>query len=195
MYRSAISLTLCALFCLVIAMPSSADDAQQPSRNSLDVVMTTLEGEKVNLSEKYKDRVVLLVNVASQCGLTPQYEGLQDLHEKFADRGLSIVGVPCNQFGRQEPGNSEEIRAFCANNYGVEFDLLSKVEVNGPGQCELYKFLTSNKANPEFGGEIQWNFEKFLFDRDGGLVERFSPRTPPESSAVVEKIEAELAKQ
>jgi glutathione peroxidase len=170
------------------AKPQAADGTP------LNQEMNTLEGKKINLAKKYNDKVVLLVNVASKCGLTPQYEQLQALHEKYAKQGLAIVGVPCNQFGKQEPGTAAEITEFCQKNYGVEFDLLAKVDVNGPSAVPLYKFLTSEESNPKFGGKISWNFEKFLFNRDGQLVARFEPRTKPDAQEVVEAVEAELAK-
>ena len=159
----------------------------------LDQTMKTLAGEEINLAEQYEDQVVLLVNVASQCGLTPQYEALQALHEKYSDQGLAIVGVPCNQFGQQEPGDAEEIAEFCQRNYGVEFDMLAKVDVNGEQACPLYKYLTSERTNGELAGEISWNFEKFLFDRRGEVVARFEPRVKPDSRQVVQAIKAELA--
>jgi len=160
----------------------------------LDVTMKTLAGEGVNLAEKYKGKVVLLVNVASQCGYTRQYKGLQQLHEKYADRGLAIVGVPANDFGAQEPGTNEEIDNFCRRNYGVGFDMLSKVSVLGPEKTELYQRLTSPETNPEYSGDVQWNFEKFLLGRDGKVVGRFASKVEPLSEELIAAIEAELAK-
>ncbi|MGD9633640.1 MAG: glutathione peroxidase [Pirellulales bacterium] len=157
--------------------------------------MKTLDGKDVNPAEKYAGKVVLLVNVASKCGLTPQYEQLQALHDKYADQGLAIVGVPCNQFAGQEPGSAEEIATFCSSKYGVKFDLLEKVDVNGDNACPLYKTLTSEETNPKSSGPIQWNFEKFLFNRQGELVARFAPRVTPDSDEVVAAIEGELKKQ
>jgi glutathione peroxidase len=161
----------------------------------LNQAMKTLDGKEVNPAEKYAGQVVLLVNVASKCGLTPQYKELEALHEKYGDQGLAIVGVPCNQFNGQEPGSAEEIATFCSTKYGVEFDLLSKVDVNGENACPLYKWLTSEETNPKSPGPIQWNFEKFLFNRNGELVARFSPRTTPDSPEVVQAIETQLATQ
>ena len=196
-------LTIAVLCYGVLAMNNnvaSAEDAaaakdQAAESTPLNQEMKTLDGKKVNLAKKYDDKVVLLVNVASKCGLTPQYEQLQALHEKYAEKGLAIVGVPCNQFGGQEPGSPEEIAQFCEANYGVEFDLLAKVDVNGPNASPLYKYLTSEETNPEHSGKITWNFEKFLFDRDGQLVARFSPRTKPDAPEVIEAIEKELAEK
>jgi glutathione peroxidase len=173
-----------------VARAASVEKSSTP----LNQTMKTLDGEDVNLTDKYKGKVVLLVNVASKCGNTPQYKPLEGLHEKFASQGLAIVGVPCNQFGGQEPGTAAEITEFCTKNYGVKFDMLSKVDVNGGDACPLYKFLTSKESDPQFGGPITWNFEKFLFDRHGNLVMRFSPKVQPDSVEVVSAIETELAK-
>src|SRR5690349_19518769 len=182
----------------VFVMTSSAAAKDAPKSKDaapLNVEMETLDGKKVNLAEKYKGKVVLLVNVASKCGNTPQYKPLEELHEKYADKGLAIVGVPCNQFGKQEPGTSKEIAEFCEKNYGVKFDMLSKVDVNGKDAAPLYKTLTSKETDPEFAGKITWNFEKFLIGRDGKVVARFTPKTEPDSKEVVDAIEKELAKK
>jgi glutathione peroxidase len=178
---------------MVTAEDAAAAGAKPPAATPLDQEMQTLHGKKINLAEKYQGKVVLLVNVASKCGLTPQYEQLEALHDKYADEGLAIVGVPCNQFKNQEPGTAAEIAQFCKSKYGVEFDLLAKVDVNGPEAAPLYKHLTSKETNPQFAGEITWNFEKFLFDRQGQLVARFAPRVKPDAKEVVSAIEAELA--
>jgi glutathione peroxidase len=138
--------------------------------------------------------VILLVNVASKCGLTPQYKQLEALHEKYGSDGLVILGVPSNDFGRQEPGTPEQIRSFCDKNYGVKFDLLEKVPVNGEEAAPLYKFLTSKETNPKFAGPIRWNFTKFLISRDGQVVARFEPPVKPDSPPVVKAIEKELKK-
>jgi glutathione peroxidase len=158
----------------------------------LNFTMKTLDGKEVPLS-KYEGKVVLFVNVASKCGLTPQYKQLEALHEKYADKGLTIVGVPANEFGSQEPGSNEEIAKFCSTNYGVKFDMLSKVVVKGDGICPLYKFLTEKETNPKFDGEIKWNFTKFLVNKKGEVVGRFEPRTEPNAPEVIKAIEAELA--
>lgn len=177
------------------AQTPAAAPATTAPKTPLAVDMKTLEGKDVNLAKKYDGKVVLLVNVASQCGNTPQYAPLQALHAKYAKQGLAIVGVPCNQFGHQEPGTSEEIAKFCETQYGVKFDLLAKVEVNGENACELYKFLTSKEKNSKFGGNIPWNFEKFLFNREGQVVARINHRVQPDAPEVVQAIEAELAKK
>ncbi len=185
----AVPFSLAILGALVMNHGASAATPSSP----LNQDMQTLGGKDVNLAKKYDGKAVLLVNVASKCGLTPQYEALQALHEKYAEQGLAIVGVPCNQFRGQEPGTAAEIAEFCQTHYGIKFDMLAKVEVNGDGACPLYKHLTSKETNPKFGGPITWNFEKFLFNREGQLVARFAPRVKPDSLEVTHAIETELA--
>lgn len=193
--------SLVALFSLMLlpgakAAETSPDLGERSS--ALDFEMAKLgKDERVNLAKEYEGKVVLMVNVASRCGLTPQYEGLQALHEKYADKGLAIVGVPCNQFGGQEPGAPQEIITFCKTNYDVDFDLLEKsnVKIKGENQAPIYQYLTSKKTNPEFAGEIAWNFTKFLFNRDGEVIARFEPRTKPGSVEVIAAIEAALAEK
>jgi glutathione peroxidase len=161
---------------------------------ALNFEMKSLDGKSVKLN-KYKGKVVLMVNVASQCGLTPQYKALEELHEKYAEKGLAVLGFPANQFGAQEPGSDKEIATFCKSNYDVKFDMFSKVVVKGDGQCPLYKFLTSKESDPKFSGDITWNFEKFLLNREGEVVARFAPKVKPDSDDVVKAIEAELANE
>ena len=144
--------------------------------------------------DRYRGHVVLVVNVASRCGLTPQYAGLQALADTYADRGLTVLGVPCNQFGGQEPGTSEEISEFCATNYGITFPIMEKIEVNGPGRNDIYKALTPIADAAGRNGDIQWNFEKFVVSADGTKVTRFSPRTKPDDPAVIAAVEAALPK-
>jgi glutathione peroxidase len=127
----------------------------------LSFTMKSIDGKDVDLG-KYQGKVVLFVNVASECGYTPQYKGLKALHDKYAGKGLAIIGVPANEFGGQEPGSNEQIAKFCTDNYNVKFDMLGKVVVKGPDTCPLYKYLTSKESNPKFGGDIKWNFTKFL---------------------------------
>ena len=133
-----------------------------------------------------KGKVVLAVNVASKCGLTPQYTGLEELHEEVAGENFAVVGFPCNQFGGQEPGSEKEIQMFCAANYGVTFPMSAKLEVNGPGRHPLYAWLT-DPANGH-PGDIQWNFEKFLIGRDGGLLQRYAPTTKPRDKGLMQDI-------
>ena len=142
-----------------------------------DFTMTTLEGQERSLSE-YAGKVVLVVNTASQCGLTPQFEGLEKLYQDYADDGLVVLGFPCNQFGAQEPGTSEEIGEFCQRNYGVSFPMFEKIEVNGDGAHPLYQWLRTEKGGL-LGDAIKWNFTKFLVDEDGEVVKRYAPTTAP----------------
>lgn len=174
----------------IVSAEEPIADSKAPA--ALAFEMETLEGEPVNLAEKYAGKVVLFVNVASKCGYTRQYAGLQALNEKYADQGLAIVGVPCNQFGGQEPGTAEEIATFCSTKYGVDFDMLEKVEVNGDGQAPLYKYLTKESPHP---GAIKWNFEKFLVGRDGKVVGRYASGIAPDNAEFVADIEHELAKK
>lgn len=160
----------------------------------LNFKMKSLADKDVDLS-KYAGKVVMMVNVASQCGFTPQYKGLQELHAKYSGQGLSILGFPSNDFGAQEPGSGEEIADFCQKNYGVEFDMFSKVVVKGDDKTPLYKYLTSAETNPDFAGEIGWNFEKFLIGRDGKVVARFKSNVSPNADEITKAIEAELAKK
>jgi glutathione peroxidase len=173
----------------------AADDSPKDQKKVpavLNFKMTALDGKEVDLS-KYDGKVVLIVNVASKCGLTPQYEQLQALHKKYSEKGLAIIGFPCNQFLQQEPGTADEIREFCRKNYGVTFDMFAKVDVNGDDACPLYKHLTALETKPTGAGKISWNFEKFLVNRHGDVVARFAPRTKPDDPDVVKAIEAELA--
>jgi glutathione peroxidase len=155
-----------------------------------DIKIHTIDGKPTSLGD-YKGKVVLLVNVASKCGLTPQYEALQKLQEKYAAKGFTVVGVPCNDFGGQEPGTTEEIQKFCKDNYQVSFPLLEKIHVKGTEQHPLYARLTGPDA--EFPGDIKWNFGKFLIGKDGKVLKRFEPQTKPDSTEVSSAIEAALA--
>ena len=178
---------------------SAADAPATPETKAgvpavLNFKMKNLAGKEVDLA-KYQGQVVLMVNTASRCGYTPQYKGLQELHKKYAEQGLAILGFPANDFGQQEPGSDEEIGAFCRKNYGVEFDMFSKIVVKGPEQHALYKYLTSEETDPKFAGEVAWNFEKFLIGRDGQIVARFLSKVAPDSEEMTKAIEAELAKK
>jgi glutathione peroxidase len=170
------------------------DPTTQPSAaNVLDFRMKTLNGKEVDLSS-YRGKVILIVNTASKCGYTPQYAGLEKIYEKYADKGFVILGFPSNDFGHQEPGTDQEIGEFCLKNYGVKFDMFSKVDVKGSNKCPLYHYLTDVGTDPKFAGEVKWNFEKFLINRDGVIVNRFRSKVTPESDVVVGAIEAEIAK-
>jgi glutathione peroxidase len=156
-----------------------------------DADVAALDGGAAELGD-YRGKALLIVNVASQCGLTPQYSGLQELHEQYADRGFAVLGFPCNQFGAQEPGTADEIAAFCETNYGVTFPMFAKIEVNGDGRHALYEQLTAYADDEGEAGDIQWNFEKFLVSADGDVVRRFRPLTTPEDPALVSAIEDQL---
>ncbi|MDQ0991456.1 glutathione peroxidase [Streptomyces sp. V3I7] len=158
----------------------------------LDVEIGALQGGSADLSQ-YAGQVVLIVNVASKCGLTPQYAGLERLHERYAAQGFTVLGVPCNQFLGQEPGSAEEIAEFCSATYGVTFPLTEKVEVNGESRHPLYERLAGYADAEGHTGDIRWNFEKFLIGRDGTVAARFSPQTEPEATEVVAAVEAQLA--
>ncbi|GAA4089950.1 glutathione peroxidase [Streptomyces shaanxiensis] len=162
------------------------------SNSPLSVEIGSLQGGAADLSQ-YAGKAVLIVNVASKCGLTPQYTGLEKLQEQYAERGFTVLGVPCNQFLGQEPGSAEEIAEFCSATYGVSFPLTEKVEVNGEGRHPLYERLVGFADGEGHSGDIRWNFEKFLIGRDGEVVARFSPQTEPESAELVSAVEGALA--
>ncbi|MFC7905452.1 glutathione peroxidase [Streptomyces nigra] len=164
----------------------------QDSTSPLDVGIDALTGGSADLSQ-YAGKAVLVVNVASKCGLTPQYNGLEKLQERYAERGFTVLGVPCNQFLGQEPSSAEEIAEFCSATYGVTFPMTEKVEVNGEGRHPLYERLVGSADAEGHSGDIRWNFEKFLIGRDGTVVARFSPQTEPEDAALVAAVEAQLA--
>ncbi len=157
----------------------------------LDVEMTMIDGQKVNL-KKYAGKVILVVNVASKCGFTGQYRPLQALHEKYAAKGFSVVAFPCNQFGKQEPKTEAEIDAFCKKRFGITFDMFSKTTVKGKRQAEFFKTLTTQKLGPVGSGDIKWNFEKFLIGKDGKPIARFASNVSPDSKLIVSRIEAAL---
>lgn len=156
-----------------------------------DFVVTRNDGRQVSLAD-YKGQVLLLVNTASECGLTPQYDGLEKLHEQYAGRGLRVLGFPANNFGAQEPGTDDQIAQFCQTRFGVKFDLFAKSSVKGEDQSPLYHYLTDASSNPAFPGDITWNFEKFLVDRSGRVVARFSPKVEPTAPELVSAIEQAL---
>jgi glutathione peroxidase len=155
-----------------------------------EITLKALDGQELPLAP-LKGKVVLVVNVASKCGLTPQYASLENLYQKYKGRGFSVLGLPCNQFAGQEPGTEQEIQDFCSLNYGVTFPLGGKLEVNGAHRHSLYRLLAGEGA--EFPGDITWNFEKFLLGKDGRVLARFSPRTTPDDPAVIQAIEKALA--
>jgi glutathione peroxidase len=153
--------------------------------------LKSIDGKEVNLSQ-YRGKTLLLVNVASQCGYTPQYEGLQKIYSRYKDRGLVVLGFPANNFGAQEPGTDQEIKTFCSTRYNVTFPMFSKISVKGSDQHPLYQYLTNAATNPKFAGEIKWNFNKFLIDKQGHIAARFDSKDTPESETVVGAIEKAL---
>jgi glutathione peroxidase len=161
---------------------------------ALNFTMKDITGKPVELSQ-YQGKVVLLVNVASKCGYTPQYEGLEKLYEKYGKDGLVVIGIPANEFGRQEPGSDAEIKEFCSATYHVSFPMMSKVVVKGTGISPLYKFLTSGETDPKFAGDVKWNFEKFLISRSGEVVGRYRSAVKPDAPELVKAIETELNKK
>ena len=180
-----------------IVMADHHENEEKAWPAALDFTMQTLDGKEVHLGEKYDGKVLLLVNVASRCGYTPQYRGLQALHEKYGEDGLAVVGVPCNQFGGQEPGLAAEIAEFCESRYGVEFDMLAKVNVkrSEDDQCPLYEYLTDEEQLPEIGSDIKWNFEKFLIGRDGQVIAHYRSKVAPQSDEMTAAIEQALAEK
>ena len=181
-----------------LAKPGDTKDViKEPTKmaakgSPLDFKVKTIDGKEQNLSE-YKGKVVLFVNVASKCGLTPQYKGLEALYEKYKGQGFVVLGFPANNFGSQEPGTNEEIKQFCTSKYDVQFPMMSKISVKGDDKHPLYKFLTEGKAGEEFAGDVEWNFAKFLVDRNGNVIARFSSRTKPDDAQVGQTIEKALA--
>jgi glutathione peroxidase len=154
--------------------------------------INTLDGRPTTLQQLRDGKVALVVNVASRCGLTPQYTALEELQQKYGSRGFTVIGVPCNQFGDQEPGSAEEIQTFCSTTYGVSFPMTEKVDVNGPNRHPLYQVLTETLDETGAAGDVQWNFEKFLVSADGEVVARFRPMTTPDDPKVLAAIEAQL---
>ena len=190
------TMLLSALAVCGIALSAQAEKAPKADPKVpavLNFEMKDIEGNDVKLS-KYAGKVILFVNVASKCGLTPQYDALQAMHEKYSKEGLVVIGVPANEFNKQEPGTNVQIKEFCTKEYGVKFPMLAKVVVKGKGISPLHEHLTSKTTNPKFAGDIKWNFTKFLVNKKGEVVGRFEPRTAPDAKEVIEAIEAELKK-
>jgi glutathione peroxidase len=188
---------MASLAALIVGAPLSvvtaADPAKKPT-SVLDFHVKDIEGKDVDLAS-YKGKVLLIVNTASQCGLTPQYKDLEALYEKYKDQGFAILAFPANEFGKQEPGSNEEIKEFCSTKYKVSFPLFSKIVVKGKGIDPLFGFLTSDETNPKFAGEIKWNFNKFLVNRKGEVIARFEPREKPNTEAAISSIEKALAEK
>jgi len=173
--------------------PAARADDEKPT-SVLDFKVKTIEGEDAALSQ-YQGKVLLIVNTASQCGLTPQYKGLEETYQQYKDQGFEVLGFPANEFGAQEPGTDVQIKEFCSTKYNVTFPMFSKIVVKGQGIHPLYQFLTSETTNPGHAGPIGWNFAKFLVNRKGEVVARFDPKTTPESDEVKEALEKALAEK
>ena len=191
-------LALAACLALAAVSAGAGDEAKQSGeketvKSIYDFKMKDINGKEVGL-DAYKGKVVMIVNVASKCGFTPQYEGLQKLFQTYKEKGFVILGFPANDFLGQEPGTDEEIKQFCSLKYNVTFPMFSKIVVKGKGQHPLYTFLTGKETNPDFAGDISWNFNKFLVNREGKIVARFGSRDKPESESVTKAIEAALLK-
>jgi glutathione peroxidase len=194
MKKSELTILLTLTAAIIVAFDSAPTAlAEDEGAHVLGFSVTDIAGNEVDMSS-YSGKVLLLVNVASRCGMTPQYANLVGLHNKYSEQGLAILGFPANNFAGQEPGTNVEIQAFCTKNYGVEFDMFSKISVKGDDIAPLYQALTSEEENGGFGGEIKWNFTKFLVNRSGRVVARFEPRTKPTDPEVIAAIERELAK-
>jgi len=177
----------------VVIQAKEKEKVSKPDRipSIYDFSVADIDGKRVKL-DQFRGKTMLVVNVASQCGYTPQYEGLQKIYSKYKERGLVVLGFPANNFGAQEPGTDQEIKTFCSTKYNVTFPMFSKISVKGVDQHPLYKFLTVEMTDPKFAGEITWNFNKFLVDRQGNIVARFDSKDTPESDKVVAAIEQAL---
>lgn len=179
--------------CMVLALVGVAQAEDKAPAGPLDFKVKDIDGKEVDLAKKYEGKVCLIVNVASKCGLTPQYEQLTELDKKYKEKGLAILAFPANNFNEQEPGTNEEIKEFCATKYSVDFDLFSKLSVKGEDQAPLYKYLTAEETDKDFAGEIEWNFTKFIVGKGGKVVARFGPKVKPDAPEVVKAIEDALA--
>jgi glutathione peroxidase len=179
------SLVCFVVLCVAIAFATG--------KSVYDYTLNSIDGQPAPLSG-YKGKVLMVVNVASRCGYTPQYSVLESVYEKYKDRGFVIIGVPANNFGAQEPGTNAEIKTFCTRKYNVQFPMMSKVSVKGSDTTPLYQYLTDSSLNPTTGGEIKWNFTKFLVDRNGNIAGRFEPEVTPDSPQVIAAIEKALGK-
>lgn len=191
-----ISTIFTGVFNCISSNANAADPLEKPGKEKsvLDFKMTDIDGKEVAL-KKYKGNVLLIVNTASKCGYTPQYEGLQKIYDRYKAQGFYVLGFPANNFGGQEPGTNEEIKEFCTLKYKTTFPMFAKISVKGDDQHPLYKFLTAAETNPDFAGDIKWNFNKFLVDKKGKVVARFDSKAAPESEQVTKAIEQYLAKK
>lgn len=192
MLKFVVAIFVLAAFCVGVCVYCSQSAVAAAGGSIFDYKMKDIDGKDVKL-KKYKGNVLLVVNTASKCGYTPQYESLQATFDKFKDKGFYVLGFPANNFGGQEPGTDKEIKEFCTSKYKVTFPMFARISVKGDDKDPLYDFLTSKETNPEFAGDITWNFNKFLIDRKGNIVARFSSKDKPDSEAVTQAIEKYLA--
>ncbi|MDR3637373.1 MAG: glutathione peroxidase [Isosphaeraceae bacterium] len=187
-----LALSLAAVAVLAVSRVAPAAEPGKKPASVLDFKVQDIDGKEVDLS-KYQGKVLLIVNTASQCGYTPQYQGLEAIYQKYKEQGFEVLAFPANEFGRQEPGTNSEIKTFCSSTYHTSFPLFSKIVVKGSGIHPLYQFLTSKETDPKFGGDIPWNFAKFLVNRKGEVIARFEPKDKPESETVTKVVESALA--
>lgn len=187
-----IALAGASIACAATAAREERVMSEPAAKSVHEFTMKNIDGKDVKLSD-YRGQVLMLVNTASQCGLTPQYKGLQAIYQKYQAQGFTILGFPANNFGGQEPGSNEEIKEFCTMKFKVSFPMFAKISVKGADQHPLYQFLTSKESNPQFGGEIGWNFNKFLIGKSGEIIGRFNPQVDPESPEVAAAIERAIA--
>ncbi|MCC6696970.1 MAG: glutathione peroxidase [Candidatus Hydrogenedentes bacterium] len=174
---------------------TKGSDAAEPPTSVLDFKVKDIDGKEVKLGDKYKGKVLVIVNTASECGYTPQYTDLQAIYKKYHEQGLEVLAFPSNDFGGQEPGTESEIKYFCSTKYNVTFPLFAKMPVKGEEKSPLYGFITDEKANPKTGGEIKWNFTKFLVDRNGEIIARYESAVKPTDESVAKAIEKALAEK
>ena len=186
------TLSVAILMLVMSAYPLTAQQDNSEKNNVHNFIVQDIDGQDVSL-EQYEGKLLLIVNTASKCGFTPQYEGLQALYEEYKDDGLVILGFPANNFGGQEPGTDEQIQEFCTMNFGVTFPMFSKISVKGNEQHPLYQYLTSKETNHEYGGDITWNFNKFLVNEDGKVINRFASKDAPQSDKIVTAIKSALS--
>jgi len=193
MFKMRVILSILAVMIFIFGNTQFLNAADLGKKKSVyDFTVKDIGGNDVSLG-KYEGKVMMIVNVASKCGFTPQYEGLQNIYEKYNDKGFVILGFPANNFGHQEPGTNAEIKQFCTTKFDVSFPMFSKISVKGDDQAPLYQYLTSENTNPKFSGDITWNFNKFLIGKDGKILNRFASADEPESEKVVQAIEKAIS--
>ena len=194
MIDRALPLIVASLSLSILGLAVQAQEPATPSP-ALSFTVKDIDGKSINLAKTYQGKVLLVVNTASKCGLTPQYEGLEEVYEKYKGKGFEVLAFPANEFGKQEPGSNAEIKEFCSTKYSVTFPVFSKIVVKGAGIDPFYDFLTSKKTDPKFAGDISWNFAKFLINKKGEVIARFDPKVKPDSPEVLKAIETALAEK